>query len=93
MMNMDTGNLAVLMVFGIPMVAIIGGLGITALKILKGDSSKSLGKATAEESDAIQELFRLASRMEKRIESLETLLMDSKRDYKGTDVFKDEGLR
>ncbi len=76
---MNTGSLAVLMLFSIPMVAVIGGLGIEALKIIKGTPKKGKEVST-DETEMMQELFRTASRMEKRIEALETLLLDRARD-------------
>ncbi len=84
---MDTGNLAVLMLFGIPMVAVIGGLGIEALKIIKGTPKKGK-EVSAEETELMQELFRTASRMEKRIEALETLLLDRAREAEKEERFR-----
>ncbi|MCG3199258.1 MAG: hypothetical protein GHCLOJNM_03768 [bacterium] len=80
---MGVDILAVIMVFSIPLVAILCGFGITALKILKGkDGSGSVGGAGASKEDVqtIQELNRIAVRMEKRIEALETLLLDRVRE-------------
>ncbi len=71
---MNTGVLAIVMIFAIPIVAIIGGIFLSALKILKGEGSS--GKMTAEETRLIQEVHRGLQKMEDRIEALETLLMD-----------------
>lgn len=74
-MNLDPGLVAVVMIFSIPLVAIIGGLGLEALKVMK--KSKGLDQQlTSEETATLQELHRLALQMEKRIEALETLIMD-----------------
>lgn len=80
---MGVDILAVIMVFSIPLVAILCGFGIAALKILKGkDGSGGGGGAGASKEDVqtIQELNRIAVRMEKRIEALETLLLDRVRE-------------
>ncbi|MBV6480550.1 MAG: hypothetical protein DIKNOCCD_00257 [bacterium] len=74
-MHLDPGIVAVVMIFSIPLVAIIGGLGLEALKVMK--KSKGLDQQlTSEETATLQELHRLALQMEKRIEALETLIMD-----------------
>lgn len=77
-MDIDPGVIAVVMIFSIPLVAIIGGLGVQALKIIKQSEGKDQD-LTSEESATIQELHRLALQMEKRIEALETLIMDRSR--------------
>lgn len=74
--GIDAGILAVFMVFSIPLVAVIGGLGLAALKILRG------GQNTAREIDdtrLIQEIHQQLQKMEERIESLETILFDGER--------------
>jgi phage shock protein B len=76
---METGTLAVLLIFGTPFVAVIGGLLIAALKILKGSSSRQSRQLQAEETKLIQELYQGLSRMEERVEALETLLLDQDR--------------
>jgi hypothetical protein len=91
------------MLFGIPMVAVIGGLFIEALKILKGspqgvDPSSpgsdfklkfitGKGQLSSEETQMMQDLFKIASRMEQRIEALETLIMDRVRDAEKEESF------
>lgn len=77
-MDIDPGVIAVVMIFSIPLVAIIGGLGVQALKIIKQSEGKDQD-LTSEDSATIQELHRLALQMEKRIEALETLIMDRSR--------------
>lgn len=76
---MDAGVLAVLLIFGTPFVAVIGGLFIAALKILKGSSSRQSRQLQVEETRLIQELYQGLSRMEQRVETLETLLLDQDR--------------
>lgn len=73
-----TGSLILIMILAIPLVAIIGGLFIEALKILKGDGSGpgGLGDLSEDEGQTIQEINRGLNRMEKRIEALETILLE-----------------
>ena len=75
MARLGVAELAVVLVFGIPLAAIIGGIFLLALKILKG-SSGGKGRFNAEEAKLIQELHNGFSSMEKRVETLETLLLE-----------------
>ncbi len=84
---MSVDVVAVVMLFSIPLIAIVGGLGIQALKILKGDSKKG-NQVPAEETELMQDLFRIASRMEKRVEALETLIMDRAREAEKEERFR-----
>jgi len=67
--------LIVAIVFGslvlIPVV--IGGTIILSIKLLKGGTSR---KDQAEDSKIIQEIYQGLSRMEERVEALETILLD-----------------
>ena len=76
---MGAGVLAVLLIFGTPFVAVIGGLLIVALKILRGSSSRQSRQLQAEETKLIQELYQGLSRIEERVEALETILFDQDR--------------
>jgi len=80
---LDAGRLAIIMIFGIPLAAIVGGFVIEGLKIMKGDSSRQDGKLRAQETKLIQEIHQGLSRMEERVEALETILLD--RERKGDD--------
>ncbi len=73
---MNVSTLAVLMVFSIPLVAIVGGLGLVALKIMRGggDSGREM-----EDTRLIQEIHRQLQKMEERVGSLETILLDKER--------------
>lgn len=67
----------VAMVFGslLAMAALICG---TILVIIKTRNNRiTEGKSRSEEAMIIQEIYQGLSRMEKRIESLETILMDN----------------
>ena len=78
-MAMNVGALAIIMVFGIPLAAIIGSFVIAGLKILKGDSSQRDRQLRAQETGLIQEIHQGLSRMEERVEALETILLDRER--------------
>ncbi len=73
----DTGTLAVLFIFGIPFMAVAGGILIKALRIVTGTPSRRDQKRLlADEAKQMQELYQGLVRMEGRIEALETLLLD-----------------
>lgn|GEM_PF-562299 len=76
-------ELIILMIFGIPLAAVIGGCVISALKIVKGDPTQRDRQARDLETRLIQEIHHGLSRMEERVEALETLLLD--REKKGDD--------
>lgn len=71
---MNAGVLAILMVFGLPMVAIICGT------IVKIAGEKSAAQNDPEQTRMIQEIYHGLERMEHRIEALETILFDSRRE-------------
>ena len=58
--------------------AIVGGTILMAIKILKGGLSRTDQKTQAEEAKMVQEIYEGLSRMEQRVESLETIILDRK---------------
>jgi phage shock protein B len=76
---LDIATLTILLVFGIPIVAIIGGLALEALKILKGSPGGRTGQQSADETRMIQTIYNELSRMEERVEALETILLERER--------------
>jgi hypothetical protein len=56
--------------------AVIGGTIIISIKLLKGGARKD----QAEDSKIIQEIYQGLSRMEERVEALETILLDRKKE-------------
>ena len=68
----------VAIVFGslLLMVAIIPGTILVAIKLIKGGISRTDRKQQAEETKMIQEIYQGLSRMEERVEALETILLD-----------------
>jgi phage shock protein B len=75
---MGPGEMTILLVFGIPIIAIIGGVLITIVKILKSDG-RGKDQLSAEEAKILQELQRGFDRMERRVEALETILTEHNR--------------
>ena len=73
--------LIVAIVFGgiVLALAIVGSTILMAIKILKGDVSRKGQKHQAEEARMIQEIYQGFSRMEERVEALETIILDHKR--------------
>jgi phage shock protein B len=59
--------------------AIIGSTILMAIKILKGGLSRKGQRFQAEEARMIQEMYRGLSRMEERMEALETIILDRER--------------
>jgi phage shock protein B len=73
--SMNAGILAIIMVFSIPLVAVIGGLALAALRISKGSASSA---QLAEETRLIQDLHHGLQKMEERIEALEVIMLEKK---------------
>jgi phage shock protein B len=62
--------------------AVIGSTILMAIKIFKGGLSRKKQKYQADEARMIQEIYQGLSRMEERVESLETILLDGdKKDH------------
>jgi phage shock protein B len=64
-----TGLVAVLLIFGGPVFLI-------ALGILKGGKNKKGRKMEADEARRVQEIYQGITRMEERIEALETIILE-----------------
>ena len=75
------GVMIVSVVFGgiVLALAIIGSTILMAIKIIKGGLSPSGQKSQADETKMIQEIYDGLSRMEERVEALETILLDRER--------------
>ena len=75
------GVLIVAIVFGgsVLVVAIIGSTLLMAIKILKGGLSRKGQRVQSEEARMIQEIYQGLSRMEARVEALETIILDRER--------------
>ena len=62
--------------------AIIGSTILMGIRILKGGVSRKGQAYQADETRMIQELYQGFSKMEERVDALETLLLDRKRKGK-----------
>ncbi len=58
---------------------IIGSTILIAIKIIRGGVSRSGQKSQSDEARMIQEIYQGLSRMEERVETLETLILDPDR--------------
>ena len=69
----------VALVFGLPILALalVCGTILIAIRIIKGGATGGDRKQEAEEARMIQEIHQGLSRMEERVEALETILLDS----------------
>ena len=65
----------------IPIIAILGVVFLVALKILKGGPGSATGYG-ADEAQLMQDVYRGLQEMERRIEALETILLDRERARK-----------
>jgi phage shock protein B len=76
---MNTGSLALLLIFGPVFAAVVGGIFLKALKIWKGISPEQSQQLRVEETKLIQELYQGLSRIEERVEALETILLERRK--------------
>ncbi len=60
--------------------AILGSVFIMSLKIIKGGVTPKSQKIVADDAMIVQELHQGLSRIEKRVESLESILLDLERN-------------
>jgi len=74
--RLGCGELAVIMIFGIPLAAIVCGSLVAIVKAIKGDGAARNRRLDEEQTRMMQEIFRGLEKMEKRVEALETLLQD-----------------
>ena len=56
--------------------AIIGGTILMGIKIAKGGISRKSQQSHSEDAKMVQEMYQGVSRMEERVEALETILLD-----------------
>ncbi|MGD9158667.1 MAG: phage-shock protein [Desulfobacteraceae bacterium] len=78
------GPFIVMIVFGsiVLVLAIIASTILMGLKILKGGVSQKDQKNQSDEARIIQEIYQGLARMEERVESLETILLERERARK-----------
>ena len=70
--------LIVLIVFAglVLSLAVVGGTILMSIRLRHGGLSKKYRQGQADEAEMIQQIYSGLSRMEKRIDALETILMD-----------------
>jgi len=75
------GALILSIIFGgsIIILAIIGSTILMVIKIIKGGVSRKGQNLQTDEAKKIQEIYQGLSQMEKRIEALETIILDRER--------------
>ena len=75
------GVLILSIIFGgsILILAIIGSTILMAIKIIKGGVSRKGQNVQTDEAKKIQEIYQGFSRMEERVEALETIILDRER--------------
>jgi phage shock protein B len=78
------GAIIVVTVFAgsILILAIIGSTILMGLKIIKGGVRTKDKKSETDEARVIQEMYQGLGRMEERVESLETIILDRERERK-----------
>jgi len=59
--------------------AVIGGTILMGIKIIKGGFSRQSQQSQAQEAKMIQEIYQGLSRMEERMEALETIILEQTR--------------
>lgn len=70
------GLIVICLIFGTPLVAVLGVIFLVALKILRGNPSKTSQKLQADEAKLIQQIHQGLTKMEERVEALETILLE-----------------
>jgi hypothetical protein len=73
------GALALVLIFGPIFAAVVGGIFIKVLKILKGIPAGQSKQLRAGETKLMQEIYQGLSRMQESVEVLETILLDRQR--------------
>ncbi len=71
--------LAIIFGGAVLILAIVGSTILIGIKIVKGGVSKKSQKFQADEAKMIQEIYQGLSRMEGRVEALETIILDRER--------------
>lgn len=59
---------------------VIGTTFLLAIKLIRGGLSRKQQRQDAEEAKTIQEMYQQVTRMEERVDALETVLLDGKKE-------------
>ncbi len=81
--------LFLMVVFLVPLaaLAILGGMVLGGIKIMRGNPARQSKQQWDEETRLIQELHQSLSKMDNRIEALEMILLDPERKRKDERIF------
>lgn len=71
--------LAIIFGGAVLVLAIVGSTILIGIKIVKGGVSKKSRKLQEDEARMIQEIYQGLSKMEERVEALETIILDRER--------------
>jgi sensor histidine kinase YesM len=74
--------------FVIVAIAMSGFILVSIIKALRGNSGGKKKETNMEEARLMQEIYRGLRKMEERVESLETIIMDKKRKEKDHDTYQ-----
>ena len=77
---MDTGTIAVILIFGTGLVAVAGKAIVSILKALRENPGPEARRAMDDEIQMMRDLAHGLEKMEERIEALETILQDRGRE-------------
>ena len=82
------GAFIVAIIFGgiVLSLAVIGATLLMAIKIIKGGVSRKQQQTEAQEARMIQEIYQGLSKLEARMEALETIVIDHKRGSAGDET-------
>ena len=79
-MNMiGAGELMIVMIFAIPLVAIICGTLVAIIKIARRERGTESKRLDREQVRMIQEMFRGIEKLSDRVDALETILLERER--------------
>ena len=75
----------VMIVFGslVLALAVVGSTILMGIKLIKGGATPKAQKAHSNEARMIQEIYQGLARMEERVESLETILLEKEKMRRG----------
>jgi len=71
-----TGVIGAIFGFILLALALLGGLVVTIVRIIKGPGGQKAAQADEEEARLIQDLHKSLQRMDQRIDALETILLE-----------------
>lgn len=66
----------VILILAIPLVAVLGGVTVAILSVMRGGRSDKARRLDEEEARTMQQIYQGLEKMEKRVEALETLLLE-----------------